>query len=181
MTLCAFKGVLRDGAPRVSFPLVRVAFLAALSGVHLNPSTDLGNVGFFFLFLWGPCSFSRNSFWTFRGWSLPQNTLVNREEGIGWLHFLITQLHNELFGSRVQTGILLGWLLWKSLAFPQWRPVFSLRKSKGRVWVVTDCSWEGSPQTVLELTALVTRQGPRIRTFPPPVLQKCVDQFSSLS
>lgn len=141
----------------------------------------LGECGFFFLFLWGPCSFSRNSFWTFRGWSLPQNTLVNREEGIGWLHFLITQLHNELFGSRVQMGILLGWLLWKSLAFPQWRPVFSLRKSKGRVWVVTDCSWEGSPQTVPELTTLVTRQGPRIRTFPLPVLQKCVGQFSSLS
>lgn len=50
MTLCVFKGVLKDGAPRVSFPLVRVAFLAALSGLHLNLSTDLGNVGFFSYF-----------------------------------------------------------------------------------------------------------------------------------
>lgn len=53
VTLCAFKGVLRDDVPRVSLPLVRVAFLAALSGVHLNPSTDLGNVGFFFLYFCG--------------------------------------------------------------------------------------------------------------------------------
>lgn len=54
MTLCVFKGVLRDDVPRVSLPLVRVAFLAALSGVHLNPSTDLGNVGFFFSISVGP-------------------------------------------------------------------------------------------------------------------------------
>lgn len=44
----------RDGVLRVSFPLVRVAFLAALSGVHLNPSTDLENVGFFFSISVGP-------------------------------------------------------------------------------------------------------------------------------
>lgn len=75
-------------------------------------------------------------------------------------------------------GIPLGWLLWKSLAFPQWRPVFSFGKFKGKRRVVIDCPCEGSPQTLLEMTASVARQGLRIRISSLPSLQKCVGQFS---
>lgn len=71
-----------------------------------------------------------------------------------------------------------GWLLWKSLTFPQWRPVFSLGKFRGKVKEAIGLFTGGPSSDTARADNPVSQQGPWLRTFPSPVFQRCVGQFS---